>query len=252
MERTAHANRIKLVIFDLDGTTADTLDGICEALNRTMTSCGYPTHTSEEVRRFVNFGVRQFIEEALPADRRADAAEVERVMALYNAEYARTYTLSHPYEGMIPLLERLSERTLVAMNSNKQDEFVKALADQLFPAGLLLAAEGFRTDRPGKPDPSMALAIMEQAARALGEPVAPAECVYVGDSDIDYLTARNAGMIPVSVSWGYRTHEFLAALGDQPVARTADELWEVLMNAGVSPLHPDFLGVSPQTPPKTF
>ena len=231
-------NRIKLVIFDLDGTTADTLDGICEALGRTMTACGYPTHTSEEVRRFVNFGVRQFIEEALPAERRADAAEVERVMALYNAEYARTYTLSRPYEGIIPLLERLGEYTLVAMNSNKQDEFVKALADQLFPAGLFLAAEGFRTDRPGKPDPSMALAIMEQAALALGEPITPAECIYVGDSDIDYLTARNAGMIPIAVSWGYRSHDFLTALGNRPVAKTPDDLWDALLHAGVSPLHP--------------
>ena len=221
-------NRVKLVIFDLDGTTADTLDGICEALRRTMVACGYPTHTHEDVRRFVNFGVRQFIEEALPADKRTDDTEVERVMALYNAEYARTYTLSHPYEGIVPLIERLGEHTLVAMNSNKQDEFVKALAAQLFPEGFFLAAEGFRTDRPGKPDPSMALAIMEEAAHALGEPVTPAECIYVGDSDIDYLTARNAGMIPVSVSWGYRPHDFLTALGDQPVARTADELWEIL------------------------
>lgn len=231
---------IRLVIFDLDGTTADTLDGICEALNRTMTACGYPTRTHEEVRRFVNFGVRQFIEEALPAEKRTDDTEVERVMALYNAEYERTYTLSRPYEGIIPLLERLSERTLVAMNSNKQDEFVKALANQLFPSGLFLAAEGFRTDRPGKPDPSVALAIMERAARESGTTITPAECVYVGDSDIDYLTARNAGMNPVSVSWGYRSHESLTALGDQPVVRTPDELWEALLYAGVSP----------QTPPK--
>lgn len=127
------------------------------------------------------------------------------------------------------------------MNSNKQDAFVKALADQLFPAadgipcgkGIFLAAEGYRPDRPSKPDPAMAYAIMEIASEKLGETLTPDQCVYVGDSDVDYYTAKNAGMHPVSVSWGYRSHEFLKALGDQPVARNAEELWEILLTLGV-------------------
>jgi phosphoglycolate phosphatase len=114
------------------------------------------------------------------------------------------------------------------MNSNKQDHFVKALAAQLFREGLFIAAEGYRPDRPSKPDPAMANAIMQMASEALGEALTPDQCVYVGDSDVDYYTARNAGMRPVSVSWGYRSHEFLKALGDQPVAATMEELWEIL------------------------
>ena len=142
---------------------------------------------------------------------------------------------------MPELLARLQKRCLVAMNSNKQDSFVKALADQLFPAadgipcekGLFLAAEGYRPDRPSKPDPAMANAILALASEALGEAITPDQCVYVGDSDVDYHTAINAGMHPVSVSWGYRSHEFLRALGDQPVAATMEELWDTLAELGV-------------------
>ena len=220
-------NHVKLAIFDLDGTAADTMEGIVEALNRTMREGGYPTHTRESVLGFVNYNTRRYIEEALPADARTDA-EIDRLLAVYNKHYADTYTLTTPYEGMAELFARLNQRCLVAMNSNKQDAFVKALADQLFAEGTFIAAEGYRADRPSKPDPAMAYAIMETATERLGEPITPAECVYIGDSDVDFMTARNAGMQCISVSWGYRSHEFLKVLGDQPVARTVEELWEIL------------------------
>ncbi len=220
-------SKIKLVIFDLDGTAADTMEGIVEALNRTMKECGYPTHTRESVLQFVNYHTRRYIEEALPEDARTDA-EIDRVLAIYTRHYQDTYTLTTPFEGMADLFAKLNERCLVAMNSNKQDSFVKALAEQLFAPNTFIAAEGYRPDRPSKPDPTMAYAIMDMASERLGETITPDECVYVGDSDVDYHTARNAGMHPVSVSWGYRSHEFLKALGDQPVAATMDELWEAL------------------------
>ena len=233
-------SHIKLVIFDLDGTAADTMDGIVEGLNRTMTECGYPLHTRESVLKFVNYHTRRYIEEALPESARTDA-EIDRVLGIYTRHYQDTYTLTVPFEGIPQLFDRLNQRCLVAMNSNKQDAFVKALADQLFPAadgipcgkGIFLAAEGYRPDRPSKPDPAMAYAIMEIASEKLGETLTPDQCVYVGDSDVDYYTAKNAGMHCVSVSWGYRSHEFLKALGDQPVAATAEELWDELVKLGV-------------------
>ena len=233
-------SNIKLVIFDLDGTAADTMEGIVEALNRTMTECGYPLHTRESVLQFVNYHTRRYIEEALPESARTDA-EIDRVLAIYTKHYADTYTLTTPFAGIPELFERLQKTCLVAMNSNKQDSFVKALADQLFPAadgipcgkGFFLAAEGYRPDRPSKPDPAMANAILALASEALGEAITPNQCVYVGDSDVDYYTAINAGMHPVSVSWGYRSHEFLRALGDQPVAATMEELWDTLAELGV-------------------
>ncbi len=225
-------SNIKLVIFDLDGTAADTMEGIVEALNRTMRECGYPTHTRESVLRFVNYNTRRYIEEALPPEARTDG-EIDRLLALYNEHYKDTYTLTVPFDGMADLLKRLNRRCLVAMNSNKQDAFVKALADQLFPAGTFIAAEGYRPDRPSKPDPAMAHAIMEIASERLGVTLTPEQCVYVGDSDVDYHTAVNAGMHAVSVSWGYRSHEFLKALGNQPVAATMEELRTALEELGI-------------------
>ena len=223
---------IKLVIFDLDGTAADTMEGIVEALNRTMTECGYPTHTRESVLQFVNYNTRRYIEEALPPDARTDG-EIDRLLERYSHHYEDTYTLTVPFEGIPALLLRLSETCLVAINSNKQDAFVKALADKLFSDIPLIAAEGYRPDRPFKPDPTMAFAIMDMASEKLGVTLTPDECVYVGDSDVDYHTAINAGMIPVSVSWGYRSHEFLKSLGDQPVAATVEELWQILLDQGI-------------------
>ncbi len=223
---------IKLAIFDLDGTTGDTMDGIREALNRTMAETGYPLHTRESILEFVNYGAKQFIEGALPPEARTEA-EITRLMALFAKHYEDTYTMTVPYPGVPELLDHLGKNCLLAMNSNKADPFVKILSDRLFPApegkdSIFIAAEGFRTDRPGKPDPSMALSIMEEASRILDEPLTPADCAYIGDSDIDFYTACNAGMKPVSVSWGYRSYDFLRSLGDQPVARNADELWDAL------------------------
>lgn len=229
-------NQIKLVIFDLDGTAADTMEGIVAGINRAMAESGYPLHDRESVLTFVNYHTRRYIEEALPACARTEA-EIDRVLARYGEHYAETYTLTVPFPGVPELFDRLGERCLLAINSNKQDAFVKALAAELFPAPdggeRFIAAEGYRPDRPSKPDPAMAYAIMEAAAARLGQPLTPAECVYVGDSDVDYHTARNAGMHPVSVSWGYRSHEFLRGLGDQPVAATADELWDILVSLGI-------------------
>ena len=225
-------SNVKLVIFDLDGTAADTMEGIVAALNRTMEEGGYPTHTRESVLGFVNYNTRRYIEEALPLEARTDE-EIDRLLARYTHHYEDTYTLTTPFEGIPALLRRLSERCLVAINSNKQDAFVKALADKLFSDIPLIAAEGYRPDRPFKPDPTMAHAIMAMASEKLGVTLTPDQCVYVGDSDVDYHTAINAGMHPVSVSWGYRSHEFLKALGDQPVAATMEELWDMLVELGV-------------------
>ncbi len=223
---------IKLVIFDLDGTLADTIEGITEGINRTMRDAGYPTHTRESVLGFVNYGTRQYVEEALPPHARGDTDLVTRLMGAYVQNYAHTYTMTQAYEGIEKLLYDLKDKYLLAVNSNKQDEFVKVLATQLFPDGLFVAAEGFRDDRPAKPAPDMAYAIMALASEKLGEPLTPEQCVYVGDSDIDFLTARNAGMHCVSVSWGYRPHEFLKNLGDQPVCATVEALYETLTTFG--------------------
>lgn len=224
---------VRLIIFDLDGTTADTIGGITEAINRALIACGLPTHTEDGVRLFVNYGTSQFVREAVPASWRNDDSRIARVTDLYLENYGKTYTMTKVYPGLPEIMTRLRRSTLLAVNSNKQDEFVKQLADRLYAPDTFFAAEGFRTDRPGKPDPAAALSILHRAGELTGETIAPRDCVYVGDSDIDYLTACHAGMRPLSVSWGYRSYEFLRELGDQPIARTPAELEQMLIGMGL-------------------
>lgn len=224
---------IQLLIFDLDGTTADTLCGITLAINRALSSCGLPTHTEEGVRRFVNYGTSQFVAESLPTDRREDAALREQITERYLAAYADTYIETRAYPGLPELLTRLSAHTLLAINTNKQHEFAMPLTERLYAPNTFFAVEGFRADRPGKPDPVVPLDILHRASERLETSLSPANCMYIGDSDVDVATARNAGMCPVSVSWGYRSYEFLRGLGDQPIARTVEELEHILAEGGV-------------------
>lgn len=103
---------IKLIIFDLDGTTADTLGGITAAINRALTACGLPGHTEEGVRRFVNYGTSRFVAEAVPEKLRYDDALLARVTALYLDAYRDTYTMTEVYPGLPAVLDRLGQRTL--------------------------------------------------------------------------------------------------------------------------------------------
>lgn len=224
---------IRVILFDLDGTTADTLCGITAAINRALSACGLPTHTEEGVRRFVNYGTSRFVEESLPADRREDTALRALITERYLAAYADTYVETRAYPGLPELLARLSVHTPLAINTNKQHEFAQPLAERLYAPHTFFAVEGFRADRPGKPDPTVPLDILRRASERAGEELHPQDCLYIGDSDVDVATARNAGMRPVSVSWGYRSYEFLRGLGDQPIARTVEELEHILMESGV-------------------
>lgn len=225
--------KIKLVIFDLDGTLADTMEGLKEALIRTTTALGYPAPSAEEMDRIVNYDTKRFVREALPEGVRDNVAAVEQAVNLYHKNYAETCVTSKVYDGMAELLEHVAARCFVAIHSNKQDDFVKMLEGRLFRPRLFLAAEGSVPGRLPKPEPAGAWEIMKMAEDALDAPVTPEECVYVGDSDVDYLTAREAGMHLVSVAWGYRSEAFLRDLGDQPVAVTPAELWDILVSLGV-------------------
>ena len=117
---------IKVIIFDLDGTVADTIYAIREGVNLTMSALGYPEHTYEEVLGFVNFGARHLIEEALPASVRGDQTVVDQTLALYDRMYAQTYLhTDRCYDGIPEALEILHRDFRLAMLSNKQDAMVQ-------------------------------------------------------------------------------------------------------------------------------
>lgn len=216
---------LKALIFDLDGTLAHTLPAIREGMNLALAELGYPQIDEQRVYEFINMGARDYAKYALPAEYREDDARIDALFAAYNRHYARVYMHTNTtYDGIPALIKRLGKQYPMAVNSNKQDEFVKALVAQLFEQGTFVAAEGFRTDRAPKPDPAVPL----QLAALMG--ALPHECAYIGDSDVDVKTARNAGMHAIDVCWGYRPEEVLYDIGAEVVAHTPGELASIIEN----------------------
>ena len=193
------------VLFDLDGTLLNTLDDLTDAVNHTMRAFDCPTHSRDDVRRFVGNGIRRLIERALPNG--ASDPRMEDALAAFTAYYtAHCNVKTAPYPGILDALNALHEAGVkLAIVSNKNDEAVKALAELYF-GGLAEAAVGASDVVPRKPAPEM-------PRKALNELGADAEhALYVGDSDVDFDTARNADMDCMLVSWGFRDRELLESL----------------------------------------
>lgn len=211
---------IKAVIFDLDGTLADTMVDLQRAMNAMLRQCGWPERSREELTQFINKGARAFVARSMPEGswETMDDEAVTRSLEIYSEHYAKCYlegTAAFP--GVAEALDALRERGIsLAVLSNKQDRFTKAIIEKLFP-GVFAEVWG-QSDYPTKPDPAAALEI----ARRLG--VEPAECAFVGDSDVDMKTAKNAGMRSVGVSWGYRDVDVLREAGAKAVVSNAAEL----------------------------
>lgn len=213
---------IRLLILDLDGTIADTIDSIREAVNLTLVRHGFPERSREEVRMAIGNGAKELIRRSLPQELRGDDALVGRVFADYDVTYGETYAhVDGCYEGMAESLKALHDRGyLLAVLSNKQDAYVKRIISLLFPEGFM-AWVGGQTALPKKPDPTVPRMICE----TLG--VEPSQTAFIGDSDVDIVTGKNAGMYTVGCSWGYRGRDELVAAGADRVLDHARELLDV-------------------------
>jgi phosphoglycolate phosphatase len=200
------------VLFDLDGTLADTLEDLADAMNRVLRGEGLPEHSYAEYQRMIGHGIHELVRAALPADRR-DEATVTRCFALMMADYGEhSLVKTHPYPRVAELLRALRDAGLaLAVLSNKADEPTRRIVAALFADDAFAAVAGARPGVPLKPDPAGALL----AAERLG--LEPGRMLYVGDSPTDMRTARAAGMTPVGVSWGFRTRDELAEAGASAV-----------------------------------
>ena len=207
------------VLFDLDGTLLDTLGDLRLGVNLVLERHGYPERTLEEIRCFVGNGARQLMRLALPEGTAAE--ELEAILKEYLDWYAVNFCVkAAPYAGVKAVVEELAQKGVkVAIVSNKPDATTKKLGEMFFPG---LPAFGQRDDTPKKPAPEMVWKAME----TLG--VTAEEAVYVGDSEVDVETARNAGLPLVAVSWGFRTVAELTAAGAQTIVHTAEELLAAL------------------------
>lgn len=210
---------LKAFIFDLDGTLIDSLADLAEAVNRMLDGRGYPRQPLGVFPKYVGDGVRALVERALPADVLA-AEDIPARVEEYQQHYQNTWkTQTHPYVGIEEALQALHHRGMkLAVLSNKPHAFTQLCCDHFFPSIPFAAVLGARADVPRKPDPAGGLEICEK----LG--LTPADCAYVGDSDIDMQFAKNTGMLAVGVKWGFRGEQELRASGAAEIVTTPDDI----------------------------
>lgn len=214
--------KYQVVIFDLDGTLLDTLDDLADSVNYALGTEQLPERTREEVRRFVGNGIRKLIERAVPAGTTEEVTDY--VFEVFKDRYkVHCADKTKPYEGIIELLCRLKENGVkTAVVSNKADFAVKELCERYFPE-LLCEAIGERTGIARKPAPDT----VNEVLRLLN--VDRTQAVYIGDSDVDVETAKNAGMDCIAVDWGFRDAEVLCSAGAEVIISDAVQLEEVLL-----------------------
>lgn len=217
--------KLKTILFDMDGTLLDSLPGLLHSTNAALTACGYPERTYEEVRTFVGNGVGKLIERALPGG--LDNPDYEACLAAFRADYQDAmFTGSKLYPGISELLEALrTEGCRLAVVSNKIDSAVQALSARFLEQRVDVAI-GEREGVARKPAPDSVYAALD----ALQMPRESA--AYVGDSEVDLQTARNAGVPCFSVDWGNRSAQELVRAGAVSISHTPEELLQALRSYG--------------------
>ena len=214
---------IRLLIFDFDGTLADTMYGIMDGVNMVMEKYGLPKHTYDNIVSYIGNGSRDLIMRSLPKDMADDKALLDEAVKYYDGYcYPVTYKNNTKcYDGMLDTLATLKERGYtLAVLSNKRDIFVQPMVKEMLPEGLMSVAMG-QTDLPKKPDPTAPLYIAEK----LG--FSASETAFIGDSDTDMHTGNNAQMLAVGCAWGYRSREVLADAGADVIIDAPVELLEL-------------------------
>jgi len=205
------------IIFDLDGTLLDTLEDLYLAVNHTLRRYGCPERSRQEVRRFVGNGARNLILRSLPGT--PDDPELSKVLEDYQVYYDSICVDGHtcPYPGVPEVLETLKKECPLAVVSNKPDISVKPLCEKFFPGVYALGAS---EDCPKKPQPDM----VKKAMAAMGVD----RCIYVGDSEVDVITAKNAGCPCLTVLWGFRDKEELEAAGATCLCQKVEDMIPML------------------------
>lgn len=196
--------KTKAIIFDMDGTTVDTIDGIMHSMNLVLEEANYPTHNVDSYKGFIGNGLKKLVYRALPEENRTEE-KVDKFFKLMVKSYEKNWEYKLKlYDGMAELLDMLTEKGIkLAINTNKVDHVAKIIVDKYFSKWDIAYTIGDISGFPKKPDPAGANKIME----ILG--VKPTECIYVGDSEVDIETAINAGTRSVGVTWGFRGREKL-------------------------------------------
>lgn len=213
----------KVIIFDLDGTLLNSLEDLKNSTNYALQKFSYPTRTIDEIRQFVGNGVAKLIERAIPNGK--NNPNFEECLDIFKKDYAKNmYNNTCAYNGILELLESLKNKKYkVAVVSNKFDLAVKDLCKRYFPDLIDLAiGENEALGIKKKPAPDTVF----QALKILN--LNSENAIYVGDSDVDIMTAKNSNMKCLSVTWGFRDENFLKENNAQHIIHTPKEIVDYL------------------------
>ncbi|MBL4700275.1 MAG: HAD family hydrolase [Phycisphaeraceae bacterium] len=211
----------KAVMFDLDGTLADTLGDIAAAANHAFTVMGQPTQKLQRFRYLAGQGLERLFTDALPD---LEHADVESYIAPFRAYYAdHSMDSSVLFPGIEALLDHINQKGMkLAVLSNKPDGPTQLLCQKLMSPWDIDVVLGHREPYPLKPDPTSALAICKELD------IAPKDWMYVGDTDVDMYTAKNAEMFAVGVLWGFRDEPELRKSGANVIVSDAQQIIDLL------------------------
>lgn len=211
---------MKACIFDLDGTLTNTLESMTYSVNLTLEEMGLSKITKDQCRVFVGNGARVLIEKSLKAAGDTDASRIEEGMEIYGRIFDRncTYHVT-PYEGIPEMLKVLKDKGIhLAVLSNKPDRQTVKVVKAIFGEELFDYAQGQKEGIRRKPEPDGVWYLMEQMH------VSKEECLYIGDSEVDAATGRNAGLKTIGVLWGFRDRKTLETAGADDLIDRPDEL----------------------------
>ena len=211
---------MKACIFDLDGTLTNTLESMTYSVNLTLEEMGLSKSTKDQCRLFVGNGARVLIEKSLKAAGDTDASRIEEGMEIYGRIFDRncTYHVT-PYEGIPEMLKALKDKGIqLAVLSNKPDRQTVKVVKAIFGEELFDYAQGQKEGIRRKPEPDGVWYLMEQMH------VSKEECLYIGDSEVDAATGRNAGLKTIGVLWGFRDRKTLETAEVDDLIDRPDEL----------------------------
>lgn len=210
--------KYKGIIFDLDGTLLDTIDDLGDSMNEVLNLLAYPTFSMDEYKIKVGGGFRGLAINCLPHD--IDEATIAKTVELFAEVYDKKYLdKSKAYDGIQDLLDELVSRDiLLAVNSNKRNDYTNILTKKFFERIPFVKVYGEREGLPKKPGPYTALEIVDEMGLKLDE------VIYVGDTKTDIETANNAGMDSIGVLWGFRDSEELSSYGATYIVERPEEI----------------------------
>lgn len=210
-----------LAIFDLDGTLADTLYDLADAVNYGLKQLGYPVHPYESYKTFVGNGVQKLCYRALPKDKKDDTERLHAIFTEYYNEHFLDKTVI--YEGMLEVLDLLTAKGVtLAVATNKPHDFAVKIVEKLLPQYDFVKVLGGCDKREKKPDPAIIHEITDEL------PIGT-KTYMIGDSDVDIITAINAGISSIGCLWGFRSYDELNGAGADYIAAKPSDILDFIV-----------------------